>query len=323
MGRLSGQEQEKSVYCAAYTGFSCFLNADKHSLASSVRSGCVHEQVVKRIVNVRFTRREQGRFVLRIEEKRNRKNMGHMEEIKDYWNLRANGFSLAVEEELKTEVGVRWKKIFQEYIKKEHANVLDDGTGAGFFPVILSSLGHCVTAIDYSDEMVEQAKKRFADHGLTVKVQQMDAQHLQFADESFDAIVSRNVLWNLDDPAEAYREMYRVLKPGGTILVEDGNMYLYLHDKDYAKLHDQYVEKQKKKRKADVSLHGKYNVDNVDFSVIEKIAEELPMSCRRRPQWDFDQLVQLGFTDIRVEIQGGALPMGFLIAARKAEVQLG
>ena len=223
-------------------------------------------------------------------------------------------------EELKTEVGVRWKKIFQEYIKKEHANVLDDGTGAGFFPVILSSLGHCVTAIDYSDEMVEQAKKRFADHGLTVKVQQMDAQHLQFADESFDAIVSRNVLWNLDDPAEAYREMYRVLKPGGTILVEDGNMYLYLHDKDYAKLHDQYVEKQKKKQKADVSLHGKYNVDNVDFSVIEKIAEELPMSCRRRPQWDFDQLVQLGFTDIRVEIQGGALPMGFLIAARKAEV---
>lgn len=102
--------------------------------------------------------------------------MGHMEEIKDYWNLRANGFSLAVEEELKTEVGVRWKKIFQEYIKKEHANVLDDGTGAGFFPVILSSLGHCVTAIDYSDEMVGQAKKRFADHGLTVKVQQMDAQ---------------------------------------------------------------------------------------------------------------------------------------------------
>ena len=97
-------------------------------------------------------------------------------------------------------------------------------------------------------------------------------------------------------------------------------MCLYLHDKDYAKLHDQYVEKQKKKQKADVSLHGKYNVDNVDFSVIEKIAEELPMSCRRRPQWDFDQLVQLGFTDIRVEIQGGALPMGFLIVARKAEV---
>lgn len=146
----------------------------------------------------------------------------------------------------------------------------------------------------------------------------MDAQHLQFADESFDAIVSRNVLWNLEDPAMAYREMYRVLRPGGTILVEDGNMYLYLYDEAYEKLHNQYMEEQKKN--AEISLHGKYNVDHVDFSVIEKIAEELPMSRRRRPQWDFDQLVQLGFTDIRVEIQGGALPMGFLIVARKAEV---
>ena len=37
-GRLPGRSREKSVYCAAYTGFSCFLNADKHSLASSARS---------------------------------------------------------------------------------------------------------------------------------------------------------------------------------------------------------------------------------------------------------------------------------------------
>ena len=95
-----------------------------------------------------------------------------------------------------------------------------------------------MTAIDYSDEMVEQAKKRFADHGTYGKgTVRWTRSTWQFADESFDAIVSRNVLWNLDDPAEAYREMYRVLKPGGVlILVEDGNMYLYLHDKDYAKL---------------------------------------------------------------------------------------
>ena len=246
-----------------------------------------------------------------------------IEAIRDYWNQRANGFALAVDEELKLEEAKEWEQQFRESIQKPEARVLDDGTGAGFFPVILSRLGYRVTAIDYSDEMVAQAKERFEKLGISVDVRQMDAQHLQFADESFDAIVSRNVLWNLDDPAAAYLEMYRVLKPGGTILVEDGNMYLYLHDEAYAKLHDRHVEEQKKKKETDVSLHGKYNVDNVDFSVIEKIAEELPMSSRRRPQWDFDQLVQLGFTDIRVEIRGGKLPMGFMIAARKAEVQLG
>ena len=113
-------------------------------------------------------------------------------------------------------------------------------------------------------------------------------------------------------------------RPAGDGLPDQNAAYLPLGQAvPAAKLHDRHVEEQKKKKETDVSLHGKYNVDNVDFSVIEKIAEELPMSSRRRPQWDFDQLVQLGFTDIRVEIRGGKLPMGFLIAARKAEVQLG
>ena len=85
------------------------------------------------------------------------KKMQHIEEIKDYWNLRANGFSLAVEEELRTESGKEWEEIFRKTITKEKAAVLDDGTGAGFFPVILSRLGHQVTAIDYSEEMTAQA----------------------------------------------------------------------------------------------------------------------------------------------------------------------
>lgn len=117
--------------------------------------------------------------------------MQHIEEIKDYWNMRANGFSMAVEEELKTESGKKWEEIFRNTITKENAEVLDDGTGAGFFPVILSRLGHKVTAIDYSDEMTAQAAKRFKEAGAEVLVRQMDAQKLEFADESFDAVVSR------------------------------------------------------------------------------------------------------------------------------------
>ena len=57
------------------------------------------------------------------------KKMQHIEEIKDYWNLRANGFSLAVEEELRTESGKEWEEIFRKTITKEKAAVLDDGTG--------------------------------------------------------------------------------------------------------------------------------------------------------------------------------------------------
>ena len=47
------------------------------------------------------------------------KKMQHIEEIKDYWNMRANGFSMAVEEELKTESGKKWEEIFRNTITKK------------------------------------------------------------------------------------------------------------------------------------------------------------------------------------------------------------
>lgn len=240
----------------------------------------------------------------------------HLEEIRDYWNSRANGFSRAVNEELETEEKNRWEKIFRKNLK-EGSLVLDLGTGAGFFPVILSALGHQVTAVDYSEEMTERAKERFSALSLSVRTLQMDAQELSFEDQSFDAVVTRNVLWNLDHPDRALSEAFRVLKPGGTLILEDGNMYLYLYQDEYAELHRKRVEEAKKKGQAEGGLHGKHNVDNVDFSIIENIARDLPMSRVQRPQWDFDQLVRLGFDRIQVEIHGNPLPMGFLITARK------
>ena len=77
------------------------------------------------------------------------------------------------------------------------------------------------------------------------------------------------------------------------------------------------MEEVKKRNEVSGGLHGKYNVDNVDFSIIEKIAGDLPMSRTRRPQWDFERLLGLGFDDIRVTVRGGVLPMGFQIVARK------
>lgn len=245
--------------------------------------------------------------------------MAHIEEIKDYWNLRANGFSNAVEEEMTTDSYDEWKNFFAETIGNNHVQVLDDGTGPGFFAVILAGMGHEVTAIDYSDQMVMQAKKRLEQLKLKADVLQMDAQNLKFPEESFDLIVSRAVLWNLDDPGKAYEEMYRVLKPGGKIIIDDGNMYLYHHDEEYAEKRRKMMEEHEKLSANDGGLHGKHNTDQVDFSIIERIAEDLPMSFKRRPQWDFDQLIRLGFQDIHVTTRGGSLPFHFQITAVKGE----
>ena len=49
---------------------------------------------------------------------------------------------------------------------------------------------------------------------LAEKIQwlQMDAQNLDFPDQTFDAVVSRNLTWNLENPTRAYQEWLRVLK---------------------------------------------------------------------------------------------------------------
>lgn len=240
--------------------------------------------------------------------------MKHIGEIQDYWNQRAIGFSMAVEEELASESREEWKEFFLEQLPSGRLDVLDDGTGAGFLAVILSQMGHNVTAIDYSDQMILQAKERFDAMDLPVAALQMDAQDLRFEDASFDVVVSRNVLWNLDEPEQAYCEIWRVLRPGGTAVIDDGNMYLYLHNDAYAAAREKVL---KQSGGVKEGLHDRHNVNHVDFSIIEKIAADLPMSSTLRPAWDFRQLMALGCSDIHILLRGGDLPTGFRIVARK------
>ena len=238
----------------------------------------------------------------------------HLKEIGAYWDARSSGFSDASLEELETEPARRWTRIFMDNLP-EGCAVLDDGAGAGFFTVLLASLGHDVTAIDYSAGMLTQVRRNLETRGLEARTMQMDAQRLDFPDGHFDAVVSRNVLWNLDRPDLAYAEAARVLRPGGVLILEDGNYYLHLHNAEYAGA-------AQARQKADLrqdNCHARHNPQNVDFSIIERIAGELPMSRTVRPAWDFGVLAASGFRDIRVRIEGSPLPQRFLIIAKKGE----
>ena len=246
--------------------------------------------------------------------------MNHLKQVGEYWDLRSHGFSDAINEELDSHLGEAWKKRFADMFDKGPLDVLDDGAGAGFFSMILASLGHNVTSIDYSDNMVAYIRENMAKRGLKANALQMDAQDLKFADGSFDAVVQRNVMWNLDAPEKAYAEVYRVLRPGGVFMIDDGNHYLSAHDEEYAKEAEaRRAQFEAMRAKEDVTpgSHYRNNPENVDFTIIEKIAVEQPMSFRRRPQWDLDQMIRLGFKEIKVEIDGAGLPHRFLITAKK------
>lgn len=108
------------------------------------------------------------------------------------------------------------------------ARVLEVGCGAGLLSVDLARRGLRVMAIDPVEAMVAQTRARGERIGLdpeALTVALGDATALAFPDESFDLVVALGVLPWLEDPHVAVREMARVTRRGGHVLVTDDNRY--------------------------------------------------------------------------------------------------
>lgn len=90
------------------------------------------------------------------------------------------------------------------------------GTGVLSMPVYNDLPDAEITCLDYSEDMMAAAKRRAAGAGLkNVSFVQGDVGALPFADESFDVVLSLNGFHAFPDKEAAYRETFRVLKPGG------------------------------------------------------------------------------------------------------------
>ncbi len=102
--------------------------------------------------------------------------------------------------------------------------VLDVGSGVGGTSRCLAREFGCrVTGIDLTEEYCRAAAVLTAKVGLAdlVDYRQGDATDLPFDDESFDVVWTEHVAMNIPDKPRLYREMHRVLKPGGTLAIYD------------------------------------------------------------------------------------------------------
>ena len=111
--------------------------------------------------------------------------------------------------------------------------VVDVGCGPGFVAVELArrvgAHGH-VHAIDINRDFVEHAEQLVRENGLAncVTVHLVDGSELPIAPSSIDRVLAMNVMVYVDDPAAAYREFRRVLKPGGVAHAVDSDWDLTL-----------------------------------------------------------------------------------------------
>jgi 2-polyprenyl-3-methyl-5-hydroxy-6-metoxy-1,4-benzoquinol methylase len=144
------------------------------------------------------------------------------------WTGGASDYDKVVKIQLKKEKTINhWKRQLERCLDKEgKLNILDVGCGPGFFSIVLMSLGHQVKSIDGAEGMVSCAKKNIKQNGYSDNVQLEDAVKLSSeTEECFDAIVSRDVVWTLYNPKEAFIRWKEVLKPGGRIVIFDGNYH--------------------------------------------------------------------------------------------------
>jgi ubiquinone biosynthesis O-methyltransferase len=97
--------------------------------------------------------------------------------------------------------------------------VLDVGCGDGELALELTKRGAVVTGIDASAAMIDAAKRRATQHNVDITFQVGTAEQLPFSAERFDVVTAITILCFVDDAAPVFREIARVLRPGGRLVI--------------------------------------------------------------------------------------------------------
>jgi ubiquinone/menaquinone biosynthesis C-methylase UbiE len=102
------------------------------------------------------------------------------------------------------------------------SHILEVAPGPGYLAIELARLGiYQVVGVDISASFVQIARAKARQAGVAAEFHQGDAAHLPFGDATFDCIICRAAFKNFTEPAQAIREMHRVLKLGGIALIID------------------------------------------------------------------------------------------------------
>ena len=219
-------------------------------------------------------------------------------EIHDYWTNRARGYSEYNQQEMADARRTMWRDkllslLGNQFPEKEpkEIKILDAGTGPGFFAILLAEAGYQVTAVDYTEEMLKEAQSNAGGLAECIVWKTGDAQALDVESNSFDAVVTRNVTWNLPRPDLAYKEWLRVLKPEGVLYNFDADWYGHLYNEEKRSSYE-------KDRRQTEEQNVEDYYSGTDIEKMEEIARQVPLSRLERPKWDIETMQKAGFLDV-------------------------
>ena len=151
-------------------------------------------------------------------------NFDVKERIRAYWARRCETFDLSPAHKLRTRAELEgWARLVQRLAPRiAGGHVLELACGTGEFTRVPLSLGCTVDALDFCEPMLARARAKHAGDG-SVRFHLADAERSMMPDGRYDAVICRNLVWTLLDPAAAFADWRRVLKPGGALVIIDGD----------------------------------------------------------------------------------------------------
>ena len=218
------------------------------------------------------------------------------DEIFRDWSESSANYDRIIRDELNSFRPDAWlRQILSHFPEGKRLRILDIGCGPGFFSIILSMAGHEVTGIDGADGMLERCRKNVEASGCGAKILKGDAANLEFPDETFDLVVSRNVTHAIPDHVKAYTEWKRVLKPDGILLIYDANWHF---EETVPAVREQYY----KDWRECIRVYGSDFNENTDPDGIPQVDKDTlgthPLGDLMRPDYDIGILKAVGFESV-------------------------
>ncbi|CQR72433.1 Demethylmenaquinone methyltransferase [Sporomusa ovata DSM 2662] len=132
-------------------------------------------------------------------------------------------------DEIAREVFAPIYPVIAEQIKRKTGIIkgtcLDVGCGSGYLGMALAKITDLtICFFDQSEEMLELVTRKISDNGLTAKARTLlgDVHAIPYSDQSIELVISRGSIFFWEDRSRAFREIYRVLTPGGMAFVGGG-----------------------------------------------------------------------------------------------------